>query len=98
MSELEFISSKIHENQYEIYFNLLYKASEDNGKSFTFHNNCDSNQTTLILLETKKGCRFGGFTNRTWRGHDEEKVDNDAILFSLNRMLPKIWSIFYWWI
>ena len=86
MSELEFISSKIHENQYEIYFNLLYKASEDNDKSFTFHNNCDSNQTTLILLETNKGCRFGGFTNRTWRGRDEEKVDNDAFLFSLNKM------------
>jgi hypothetical protein len=91
MSELEFISSKIHENQYQIYFNLLYKASEDNDNSFTFHKKCDSNQTTLILLETKKGCRFGGFTNRTWRGGDIEKNDNDAFLFSLNKM--KIYNL-----
>ena len=91
MSELDFITSKIHENQYQIYFNLLYRASEDNDKSFTFHKKCDSNQTTLILLETKKGCRFGGFTNRTWRGGDIEKNDNDAFLFCLNKM--KIYNL-----
>ena len=91
MSELNFISSKIHENEYKIYFNLLYIASEDNDKSFTFHKKCDSNQSTLIVLETKKGCRFGGFTNRTWRGGNIEKIDNDAFLFSLNKM--KIYNL-----
>ena len=91
MSELEFISSKIHENQYKIYFNLLYKASIDNDRSFTFHKKCDSSQTTLILLETQKGCRFGGFTKRTWRGGDVEKNDNEAFLFSLNKM--KIYNL-----
>ena len=42
-------------NKYKIIFNLLYKASEDEDKSSIFHKNCDRAQTTLILVETKKG-------------------------------------------
>jgi len=91
MSELELISNKIHENQYKIYFNLLYKATVDNDRSLTFHKKCDQSQTTLIILETIKGCRFGGFTKRTWRGGDVEKPDNESFLFSLNKM--KIYNL-----
>ena len=55
MSELELISNKIHENQYKIYFNLLYKASIDNDRAFTFHKKCDPSQTTLVLLDVDLG-------------------------------------------
>ena len=83
-SELDFISKRIHNNKYKIIFNLLYKASEDKDKSSIFHKNCDRAQTTLILVETKKGFRFGGFTKRTWRG-SSKKTDNDAFIFSVNK-------------
>ena len=85
LSELDFISNRIHGKKYKIYFNLLYKASQDKDNSLDFHKKCDSNQTTLVLVETKNGIRFGGFTKRTWRGKGNEKFDNDAFIFSLNK-------------
>jgi hypothetical protein len=90
-SELELISNKIHGKKYKIIFNLLYKASQDKDISSAFHQKCDSNQTTLILIETNKGYRFGGFTKRTWKGKGNEKFDNDAFIFSLNK--KKIYNV-----
>ena len=90
-SELELISNKIHGTKYKIYFNLLYKASQDKDNSSVFHRKCDSNQTTLTLIEDKKGNRFGGFTKRTWKGKDNDKFDNDAFVFSLNK--KKIYNV-----
>ena len=85
-NELNFISNRIHENKYKIYFNLLYKLSEDKDKSLIFHRNCDYAQTTLVLIETKNKYRFGGFTKRTWKGCAILKIDKDAFIFSLNKM------------
>ena len=84
-SELDFISNRIHGNKYKIYFNLLYKLSEDKDKSLIFHINCDYAQTTLILVETKNNYRSGGFTKRTWKGNSIQKIDKDAFIFSLNK-------------
>ena len=84
-SELDFISKRIHNNKYKIILNLLYKASEDKDKSSVFHRKCDQAQTTLTLIETKNGNRFGGFTKRTWRGLSIKKTDNDAFIFSVNK-------------
>ena len=84
-NELNILTYRIHGNKYNIIFNLLYKASEDKDKSSIFHRKCDQAQTTLVLIETKKGVRFGGFTKRTWRGVSTEKFDNDAFLFSLDK-------------
>ena len=82
---MNLLTYRIHGNKYNIIFNLLYKASEDKDKSSIFHKKCDQAQTTLVLIETKKGIRFGGFTKRTWRGVSTEKLDNDAFLFSLDK-------------
>ena len=84
-AELDFISRRIHGNKYKIFFNLLYKATEDKDKSLIFHRKCDHAQTTLILIETKKGLRFGGYTKRTWREAATQKMDNDAFIFSLDK-------------
>ena len=84
-SDLDLITSRIHGNKYKITFNLLYKASEDKDKSIIFHKKCDRAQTTLILIETKNGLKFGGYTKRTWRGASTEKIDNEAFIFSINK-------------
>ena len=90
-SELDFITKRIHGNKYKIIFNLLYKATEDKDKSIIFHKNCDRAQTTLILIETKNGFKFGGYTKRTWRGASTEKMDNEAFIFSINK--KKIYNV-----
>ena len=65
-------------------FSLLYKATLHGDKSSEFHKRCDDHQMTLVLVETDKGIRFGGFTTKTWDGHCIKKIDNDAFVFSLD--------------
>ena len=33
-------------------------------KASTFHEKCDNNEKNLVLVETGKGIRFGGFTTQ----------------------------------
>ena len=72
-------------------FILLYRASEHGDKAKTFHEKCDNHQNTLVLVETTKGVRFGGFTTKTWDGKCIKKVDNNAFVFSLDK--NKIYDI-----
>jgi len=41
----------------------------------------------LVLIETDKGKRFGGFTACSWRGECTEKKDEEAFVFSLDKMM-----------
>jgi len=38
---------------------------------------------TLVLIETDKDVRFGGFTTKSWQGNCVKKIDNNAFVFSL---------------
>ena len=91
ISELFFISSRIHKNKYKINLNLLYKASIDGDKASIFHEKCNKSQTTLTLIQTKNNKKFGGYTKRTWRGKNIEKIDNDAFIFSFDN--KKIYNV-----
>ena len=66
-------------------FNIIYRASEHGDKANIFHQKCDNHQMTLVLVETTKGRRFGGFTTKTWDGNCVKKIDNDAFVFSLDK-------------
>ena len=85
--ELEFITRKINKSNKKIILNLLYKASVDSDKAKAFHEKCDMAQSSLVLVETDKGKRFGGFTTCSWAGECEEKKDEDAFVFSLDKMM-----------
>ena len=65
-------------------FILLYKATTHGDKASVFHEKCDKCPMSLVLIETDKGARFGGFTTKTWEGHCEKKIDNDAFVFNIN--------------
>ena len=92
--ELELITRKINLNllkdksfdKKRIILKLLYKASIDNDKSSTFHKKCDKAKNTLVLIETEKGRRFGGYTSVNWKGDCIEKKDKNAFVFSLDKM------------
>ena len=66
-------------------FNLIYKATELGDKASTFHQKCDNYNITLVLIETIKGIRFGGFTTQNWYGNCLQKVDKNAFVFSLDK-------------
>ena len=70
---------------------LLYRASVDGDKAKIFHQKCDKHNMTLVLVETTKGVRFGGFTKKSWEGKCVKKIDNDAFVFSVDN--NKIYDI-----
>ena len=67
--------------------NLLFKATADSDKAAAFHQKCDKAQSTIVLIETDKGKRFGGFTTKSWEGECIEKKDENAFVFSLDKMM-----------
>ena len=86
IEELELLTRKMNKNNNKITLNLIYKATTDSDKAKAFHEKCDDAQSTLVLIETDKGKRFGGFTTCSWAGDCQEKKDEDAFVFSLNKM------------
>ena len=77
---------KVYSENKDIRLSLLYRASKDGDGASDFHSRCDKSQSTLTIIKTKKGLRFGGFTSETWAGKDEDKKDKKAFCFSLDKM------------
>lgn len=65
---------------------LLYKATRDGDTAKDFHRKCDDANMTVVLVEASNGTRFGGFTTRTWKGDCENKKDDQAFVFSLDKL------------
>ena len=66
-------------------YKLIYRATEHGGEAEDFHERCDEIEGTLIIIKTKEGNIFGGYTSLSWDPEDEaEKKDEDAFVFSLN--------------
>ena len=63
---------------------LLFKGPYQNFSAIIYHSSLDNIVPCLILVETDKCARFGGFTNQTWKGENIYKKDPTAFLFSLN--------------
>ena len=65
---------------------LLYRKSIDGDSYEIFHKLCDNKGPTLILIETDRGYKFGGFTSLNWDKSNKEKSDDWTFIFSLNLM------------
>ena len=80
------INTKLNNKNCKLTLNLLYKATADSDKASAFHEKCDKANRTIVLIETDKGKRFGGYTSMSWKGEAEEKNDEEAFVFSLDKM------------
>ena len=69
----------------KVRFYMIYKASELDDRAKTFHEKCDNYEMTLVIVETKEGLRFGGFTTKLWDGNFVHKRDQKAFVFSLDK-------------
>lgn len=72
-------------------YRLIYRASRDGDSANKFHYLCDKYSNLIILIETQKGLKFGGYTSSKFRSSSHLKFDNNAFLFSLDQM--KIFNI-----
>ena len=89
--ELEFLTKKICSKNKKLILNILYKATVDSDRASAFHNKCDLAKSTIVLIKSGNGKRFGGFTSCDWSGESIDKKDNNAFIFSLDKM--KIYDI-----
>ena len=87
VKELELLSRRISKNNSKIILNLLYKATIDSDKAEIFHKKCDFAKSTLVLVKSQNGKRFGGYTTQDWKGNSVDKKDENAFVFSLDKML-----------
>ena len=63
---------------------LLFSASRDGGYIETFHEKCDKQGATLVLVRSADGFTFGGYTSASWTwGDDAWVAANQAFLFSI---------------
>ena len=85
-AELELLTRKICQDYQKVTLDLLYKATIDSDKASAFHNKCDWANRTLVLIKSGNGRRFGGYTTCNWKGNSIEKKDDNAFVFSLDKM------------
>ena len=78
--------------------NLLFSSSKDGDSNIDVHNKVDEKKDILLVIETNKGRKFGGYTNI---GFKENKCDYDseAFLISFNKLktynnIKGCWAIY----
>ena len=62
---------------------LLYRKSRDGDSFDTFHELCDNQGPTLVLIKSTEGFVIGGYTPLDWDISKKWKCDSDTFLFSL---------------
>ena len=67
-------------------FNLIYRASRDNDDPKDYNKKCQGKKNTLCIIETKTGCKFGGYTKTKMDFSKYDMIDPYAFIFSFDKM------------
>ena len=62
---------------------LLYRKTRDGNSFDTFHELCDNQGPTLVLIKSTEGFIIGGYTPLDWDKCSKWKCDSNTFLFSL---------------
>ena len=65
---------EIHPKIRDIDLNLVYRASDDGDRAIDFHLKCDRIGPNVVIIKTKRGNIFGGFTLKNWE-HMPRDID-----------------------
>ena len=65
---------------------MLFRASEFDFKAEAFHQKCDNQEDTIVLIRTELGKTIGGYTRYPWRADGGWVNDNSrrTFIFSLD--------------
>ena len=69
----------------KIRLTLLFQASQDGDKISNFYYKVGEICPTIILIKSKAGFKFGGYTTNTWKNISGYKKDELAFLFSIDK-------------
>jgi len=95
IEDLRFIIKRLIDNnlnlkQKNINFNLLYRATRDGDNFNDFHSRVDNKNSTLTIIKTNLGCKFGVFSEIPFKQSDKSFIDDKSFIFSLD--LKKIYN------
>ena len=63
----------------------MYRASQDGDKAADFHKKCDKIGPNIVIIKTRKGNIFGGFTFKNWEHMPRDIDENRPNLGSASR-------------
>ena len=72
-------------------FQGIFQSALDGDSAQKFHKFCDGEPNIIVVIETKSGSRFGGYTKIGFSSEGDSKYDDFAFLFSLDKM--KIYKV-----
>ena len=64
---------------------LLYQVSRDGDRTSTFTSKVSNKSSTIIIVKTTAGYKFGGYTANTWEITGDYKKDELAFVFSIDK-------------
>jgi hypothetical protein len=62
---------------------LVYQASRDGFSAESFHQKCDGQGVSIVVVKSTKGNLFGGYTSKGWTSTRGSVSDPKATLFTL---------------
>jgi len=87
-SEVDFINDHLKKVSKKM-GGLLFQASKDGASVSTFHSRCDSKGPSVVIVETKSGNLFGGYTSTSWSGSGGYSYSTGAFLFRLRPSMKR---------
>lgn len=82
MNFIDLLAKDKNKNLKNCSIQLLYRASENDFSTKSFHELCDGKAPTFTIMETGFGNVFGGYTEGKWASTDHDWVsDENAFLF-----------------
>ena len=85
--ELKFLIDRLKinfPNQNKINFKLLYRATIDGDNNVSFHNKVNNKNSTLSIIETNKGLKFGVFLEVPFKNTENSINDDNCFIFRLD--------------
>jgi len=87
-SEVDFINKQLKLVSKEM-GGLLFQTSKDGDSVSTFHSRCDGKGPTVVIVETKSGNVFGGYTESNWASSGGYVSSTKGFLFSLRPTMKR---------
>merc|ERR1719499_2909143 len=81
---------------------VIYRASQHGFDASSFHEKCDDQGATLVLIQSEHGHIFGGFTKESWKDNSRNRAgtwreDKDCFIFLLrspkDTVMPERWKV-----
>ena len=89
IEEIELILKSVHNyNKFDAppTIQAIFQSSLNGDSAQTFHKFCDGEPNVIVVLETKEGKRFGGFTTIGFNSDNGAMKDSYSFLFSFDLM------------